>query len=72
MFNSNARRSFPVLVLLLVAALSLAPMSEASATGLRARGGTELGARIEARLATVWTYLKHIWGEVGPRMDDNG
>lgn len=74
MFYSNARRTFPVLVLILAAFLSFAP-SEASAAGFGGRGGRELSARIESRLASVWTYftnLSRIWGEVGPRMDDNG
>lgn len=71
MFYSNARRTLPVLALILVAFLSFAP-SEASAAGFKGRGGRELSTHIESRLASFWTYLNRIWGEVGPRMDDNG
>lgn len=60
--------------LALTAALSLLSVAEASAAGQRRPAGArfDLVARVEAGIASFWGSLTSIWGEVGPRMDDNG
>lgn len=65
-------RVFPVLAL--VAALSLAPLAEASADGLQESPGGSLGLveYLEAEINSIWESLAAIWADVGPRMDENG
>ena len=75
MFQPKARRVVPVLVL--SAALSLAPLADASAARTRTAPkkkatGTLLLVQIEAQLSSFWGALQAIWGDAGVRMDDNG
>jgi hypothetical protein len=70
MFQPKARRA--VSVLLLTAALSLAPLASASAAAEEAADGISLLAQVEAGIVLLWDALKGTWSDVGPRMDDNG
>jgi hypothetical protein len=74
MFQPKARRVVPVLAL--TAALSLVPLADASAargrTARKVPAGVSLLAQLEAKIASFLDTLEAIWGDAGPRMDDNG
>jgi hypothetical protein len=61
-------------VLALVAALSLAPFAEASAADLQKSPGESVGLveYLEEGIDSIWESLAAVWGDVGPRMDENG
>ena len=71
MFQSKARRIFPVLAL--IAVLFFAPLASAWAEET-ARATTETGllGQVEAEIVSIWDALWAIVGDAGPRMDDNG
>ncbi len=70
MFQTMARRCFPVLAL--TAALCLSPLASASAATADAQEGPGLLAQVEAQIVLIWDSLRGVWTNVGPRMDDNG
>jgi len=70
MFQTKARRCFPVLAL--TAALCLSPLVSASAATADTPEGPGLLAQIEAQVLLIWDALRGAWTDVGPRMDDNG
>lgn len=75
MFKPQARPVLPVLVL--TAALAL--LSAADASAGRERAPRQVSATsismmtmVKAYIVTLWDSLAPMWGEAGPRMDDNG
>lgn len=74
MFQPKARRVVPVLAL--TAALSLLPLADASAargrTARKAPVRVSLLAQLQAQIVSFLDTLDAIWGDAGPRMDDNG
>jgi len=78
MFQPKARRVVPALAL--TAALSLVPLTDASAARARApRSKPQSAARVSllvqlaAELASLWDSLvPETWSDAGVRWDDNG
>ncbi|HYU36210.1 MAG TPA: hypothetical protein VEW48_28970 [Thermoanaerobaculia bacterium] len=63
-------RTFPLIAL--TAALTLAPLAEASAAASPEPAETGFMAQLEEQISLVVSTLQAILTDVGPRMDDNG